>query len=498
MEEWHCCCYLRQNRNEPHACCLWDSELTVLEWRWTGAGIWAAFRLRWLLSTTSLHTYNTGSYLYFRKLRIYGIHTYDPEKITPAPYTIPCMSVCNMGSSTGGSPNRSGAFHRDTIITISLLLSGVCSLAPPYNKQSSISAFRRFAVDSNDDKNSIHPRNRLMVFGLGNVGSLIAQWGSSLQAANGCKNVTTFFDDVWGTTRCPKSVPGVQSISFNANQELKEILPSCTHILITIPPCEISSDYDYDINSTLVGGRPRRWKYFCDAVLNHPHFCLQELVPANTWIGFISSTSVYGNHDGEWVTEDSEVKFAPGTKGELYYKAEEEWRSAASECGWRLHIFRASGLYGNTRSAIHTIRKGRHGVSAPNSRPSGNFPTSRIHEEDVSRAIISAMVYNEPATGASCWNLADDDPADREQVMLFGEALLKEANLLQQMIPEESKSLSAAPHRTEREKRRSTDRKRVQNRKIKRILPGGVLMYPTYREGLRSVLDFNMNEWFSE
>lgn len=327
-----------------------------------------------------------------------------------------------------------------------------------------------------------------MVFGLGNVGSLIAQRSS----ADG------FFNDVWGTTRSPKNLSGVQSISFDAYKELEEILPSCSHVLITIPPCETSAVSDCRTNSTLIGGRPRRWKYFCDAVLNHPNFCLQELVPANTWVGFISSTSVYGNHDGEWVSEDSEVKCVPGTKGELYYRAEEEWRSAAYECGWRLHVFRASGLYGNTRSAIHTIRKGRHGVSAPNGRSSGKFPTSRIHEEDVSRAIISAMMYNESATGASCWNLADDDPADREQVMLFGEALLEEANLLQQRIPNESKSPPPAPHRTEREKRRSTDRKRVQNQKIKGLLPGGAFLYPTYREGLRAVLNFNREEWLSE
>jgi len=380
-----------------------------------------------------------------------------------------------------------------------LLVSGVGSLTFPY-KRSRISgheilrrtAFQRCAGESSDDENAIQPSNRLMVFGLGNVGSLIAERSSSVQVVN-----STFFNGVLGTTRSAKSIPGVQAISFDAYRELEEVLPSCTHILVTIPPMETPTDLGSDINATLVGGRPRRWKYFCDAVLNHPNFCLQDLVPANTWIGFISSTSVYGNHGGDWVTEDSEVKCEPGTKGELYYRAEEEWRRAAHECGWRLHVFRASGLYGNTRSAIHTIRKGKVEAFVPNGRSKRNFPTSRIHEEDVSRAIISAMMCNEPATGASClWNLADDDPADRGEVMLYGKTLLDEANLLPPRITEESRLPSANPHRTERERRRSTDRKRVKNQRIKGLLPGGELIYPTYREGLRSVLDSNRKEWF--
>ena len=209
------------------------------------------------------------------------------------------------------------AYNITLLHALVLLISGVDSLTFPY-KRSRISgheilrrtALQHFAGEPSDDENAIQPNNRLMVFGLGNVGSLIAERSSSLQVVN-----STFFNVVLGTTRSTKSIPGVQAISFDAYRELEEVLPLCTHILVTIPPMETPTDLGGDINATLVGGRPRRWKYFCDAVLNHPNFCLQDLVPANTWIGFISSTSVYGNHDGKWVTEDSEVKFEPGTKG---------------------------------------------------------------------------------------------------------------------------------------------------------------------------------------
>ena len=225
---------------------------------------------------------------------------------------------------------------------------------------------------------------------------------------------------------------------------------------------------------------------------------MRDLVQPNTWIGYISTTAVYGNHDGEWVTEESEVKCEPGSNGELYYRAEEEWRNVAHDCNLRLHIFRASGLYGNTRSAIHTIRKGHHSTSVPNSR--AKSPTSRIHEEDASRAIISAMMYNEPVSGASClWNLADDETADRDEVMAFSKKLLENANIvLPRMSDEYSTSAlnAVTPQRSGRVSRRLTDRKRVRNQKMKNLLlPDGKLLYPTYREGLQSILDFNRADW---
>ena len=238
--------------------------------------------------------------------------------------------------------------------------------------------FQHHAEESSCDE----VENRLMIFGLGNVGALVAKRSMSLVSKSSSLDTgdDPFFDRVYGTARSFKEIPGVQVINFDAYKELQEILPTCTHVLVTIPPVDspITSNSS-STNATLVGGRPRRWEYFCDPVLNHPNFSLRELLPDNTWVGFISTTSVYGNHDGEWVTEESDTKFKPGSKAELYFRAENEWRSAADECGWRLHVFRAAGLYGDYRSAIHTIRK--NGIS----NAKGDFPTSRIHEEDVSR-----------------------------------------------------------------------------------------------------------------
>lgn len=342
---------------------------------------------------------------------------------------------------------------------------------------------------------------RLVIFGLGNIGSLVATT-ASFQKDRSVGQSAPFFEHICGTTRSSsKNLHGVQSIPFDDYQTLAENLRRCTHILVTIPPVKPPTDLDPNVDDTIIGGRPRRWKYFCDPVLNHPKFSLNELVPANTWIGYISSTSVYGNHDGAWVTEESKVNSLCGTKGELYFRAENEWRGAAREFGWRLHVFRASGLYGNTRSALHTVRNGKFDESEHKSESNEASFTSRIHEEDVTRAVISAMQYNEPLAGNSCiWNLADDYPASRAEVMLFGKALLKEANLLPQKSSVFNSMLTKSQsNQTERVRRRSTDKKRVQNQRMKSLLlSDGQLIYPTYREGLNSILGFNRKEWTSK
>ena len=353
------------------------------------------------------------------------------------------------------------------------------------------SSFKHFA-STEDAIDSGNTQNRLLVFGLGNVGSLVAERGASFQVDD-----VPFFQKVYGTTRTTKDIDGVQSIGFDDYQELEKILPSCTHVLVTIPP--LNPSIDIDINNSN--------QHFCDPVLNNSNYSVKDILPANTWVGFISSTAVYGNHDGEWVTEDSETKCEAGTRAEIYLKAENEWRTAAKECDWKLHIFRCAGLYSNNRSALHTIRKNGLAVETSTATTKIESPTSRIHEEDVSRAVLSAMNYNESTSGdTSLWNLADDEPEVRSKVMAYGAQLLEEANLLPKNKEAESSSAqtvttktSTKPKQSERASRRSIDRKRVDAQRMKDILlPDGKLLYPTYREGLKSILELNRMKWSSD
>jgi len=354
------------------------------------------------------------------------------------------------------------------------------------------STFTHFA--STDDTiytyNNTTTQNRLIVFGLGNVGSLVAERGSSLQVDKG----VPFFEHVYGTTRTTKDiVDGVQSIGFEDYQELEKILPYCTHVLVTIPPLNPSTDINSDNQQ------------YCDPVLNHSNYSIKDILPANTWIGYISSTSVYGNHDGEWITEESETKCEAGTRAEVYLKAENEWINAAEECDWKLHIFRCAGLYSNNRSALHTIRKnGAEVIDNALTKKIGS-PTSRIHEEDVCRAVLSAMNYNESISGGTnLWNLADDEPEVRSKVMAYGAQLLEEANLLpkKKKVGSSTKTVTntktTKPKQSERASRRSIDRKRVDAQRMKDLLLPDGKLYPTYREGLTSILDSNRMKWLSD
>lgn len=337
-------------------------------------------------------------------------------------------------------------------------------------------------VEHQDNAKNSQPNNKLLVFGLGNVGSLVAKIASTSLPNN--------FERVYGTTRSGKEIVNVDTIQFDSYEDVRDIIPSCTHILVTIPPLDSKNT----ANDTVIGGRPRNWSYFCDPVLNNPGLRLSETAKPNTWIGYVSSTSVYGNHNGDWVNEDSDVKCEPISKGALYLRAENEWIAAAKSCGWKMNVFRCAGLYGDGRSALHTIRKRGIQQETKSSAIKVGNPTSRIHEEDAARAILSAMQIHDEMEGDTSfqlYNLADDNPAPRSEVMTFGHELLVGSNLL----PSQTPQLSSRRRPSEREKRRKTDKKRVDNKRMKeRLLPEG-LLYPTYREGLKAVVEINREKW---
>ena len=298
-----------------------------------------------------------------------------------------------------------------------------------------------------------------------------------------------YFECVFGTTRGDKSIDEIQVVKFPSD-ELSTILPTCTHILITVPPIDIQSTPN-NCKDVMIGGRPRKWTYFCDPVLNHPILSLPELVQSNTWVGYVSTTSVYGNHYGEWVTEESELRCLQGSKGELYHRTELEWRNVSKSCGWRLHIFRCAGLYGDNRSSLHTLMKhgGRDRVAAAVASKA-EFPTSRIHEDDVARAILHAMNHNSAAGQCCTWNLADDDPAPRSEVMKYASKLLDDAGIKPVRMNSEIQRPS------QRDTRRRSESKRVSNQLFKgKVLPDEKLMYPTYKDGLQSILDNNKANW---
>ena len=129
------------------------------------------------------------------------------------------------------------------------------------------------------------------------------------------------------------------------------------------------------------------------------------------WVGYLSTTGVYGDHQGGWVDEGTPPK--PSTRrGELRVMAEVAW----SELDLPLHIFRLAGIYGPGRGPFEKLRKG----TARRIIKSGQV-FSRIHVEDIAQVLAASIA--QPHAGA-IYNLCDDDPAPPQDVIAFAAELL--------------------------------------------------------------------------
>lgn len=187
------------------------------------------------------------------------------------------------------------------------------------------------------------------------------------------------------------------------------------------------------------------------------------------WLGYLSTTAVYGDHAGGWV--DEETPPAPSTqRGHERVAAEAGWRRLAATHGLPLHIFRLAGIYGPGRGPFAKLLAG---TARRIVKPGQVF--SRIHAEDIARILLASI--KAPCPGA-IYNLCDDDPAPPEAVIAHA------AELLGLPLPpaEDYASAEMAPMA------RSfyAESKRVSNDRIKREL-GITLLYPDYRAGLAAL-----------
>jgi len=189
------------------------------------------------------------------------------------------------------------------------------------------------------------------------------------------------------------------------------------------------------------------------------------------WIGYLSTTGVYGDRDGDWVDENCEL--TPNSqRGSRRVKAEEQWLSLVQSHGLPVHTFRLSGIYGPGRSALDTIRAG---VARRIEKPGHAF--SRIHVEDIAQVVIASM--QAPNPGAA-YNVADDLAAPSHEVIAHACELL--AKPVPPLIPFEEADLSPMARSF------YNDNKRVKNDRIKAEL-GVNLKYKNYIDGLQACLD---------
>ena len=188
-------------------------------------------------------------------------------------------------------------------------------------------------------------------------------------------------------------------------------------------------------------------------------------VVKNSWIGYFSTTGVYGDTEGLLVDET-----AP-----LNPTSDRSRRRVAVESDWLqygAHIFRLPGIYGQGRSSLDRLK---NGLTRRVHRPNHLF--SRIHVDDIAQSVIASI--NQPNPG-SVYNICDDEAAEQQLVEAYASELL--GIKPPQLIPFKDAMKEMTPMALTFWQ----DNRRVSNAKMKSEL-GVKLLYPTFREGLKSL-----------
>lgn len=184
------------------------------------------------------------------------------------------------------------------------------------------------------------------------------------------------------------------------------------------------------------------------------------------WVGYLSTTGVYGDHAGDWVDETAPLTPST-TRGQARVAAEAEW--AALDLP--LHIFRLAGIYGPGRGPFAKVRAG---TARRIIKPGQVF--SRTHVEDIAQVLAASIAQPNPG---GIYNVCDDDPAPPEDVIAHA------AEVLGLPVPKAEEFATA--EMTPMARSFYAESKKVRNDRIKSEL-GVVLRYPDYRAGLAALL----------
>lgn len=205
-----------------------------------------------------------------------------------------------------------------------------------------------------------------------------------------------------------------------------------------------------------------------DPVLNAVGDMISARARQFEWVGYLSTTGVYGDHQGAWVDENTPL--TPSTRrGQWRKDAEEAWHAVP---GLPLHIFRLAGIYGPGRGPFAKVRDG----TARRIVKTGQV-FSRTHVEDIAQVLAASIAQPAPGTA---YNICDDDPAPPQDVIAHAAELLGAP--VPPAIPFETAEMTPMARSFYAES------KRVRNDRIKTEL-GVKLLYPTYREGLAALLE---------
>ncbi len=284
-------------------------------------------------------------------------------------------------------------------------------------------------------------RPHLLIFGFGYTAHFLAKKAREINVQ---VTATTRDNDALGYNRefdC-------ELIPFS-EKSIEQAVATASHILISTPPTHDLGD---------------------PVLVNFGHL-LKTQIKHIEWLGYLSSTSVYGDHQGQWVDESSEP-IALGKQGQLRLSAENEWVSFAETYQLPLTIFRLAGIYGPQRNVLARLMAGKKETIVKEDQ----F-FSRIHVDDIALAILAAMQH--PKGGITIYNVADDEPTPTHVVDEFAASLLQRAPL--KRVAYEMATLSPMAQEF------YSHNKRVSNAKLKKAL-NIQLTYPTYKEGLAQLL----------
>jgi len=207
-----------------------------------------------------------------------------------------------------------------------------------------------------------------------------------------------------------------------------------------------------------------------DPVLHHCAGALAARAEQFDWVGYLSTTGVYGDRGGDWVDETSDC--TPATRrGRWRVAAEREWLAYWHETGLPVHVFRLAGIYGPGRGPFAKVRDG---TARRIVKPGQVF--SRIHVDDIATVLEASIARPHPG---AVYNVCDDEAAPPEDVIAHAAGMLGLA-----VPPEEAFETAEL---TPMARSFYAESKRVSNAKMKRELRVK-LAYPTYREGLAALL----------
>ena len=281
----------------------------------------------------------------------------------------------------------------------------------------------------------------IFCFGFGQVAKnfikklSIEQYNINLSATSRSKSSKKIFNDI-----------NYNSYLFNSDefdQKLVVKLKEADHILVSIPP-ENQEDL---------------------VVKNFSKFIESSKVK---WITYLSATSIYGDHNGEWVSENSKTN-PISNKGIARLKAENAWVSLEKNNNIPVQIFRLSGIYSNEKNILIRLKIGE--VKLINKK---NHYFSRIHVDDISNVLFKSL---SKFKSGEIYNLSDDKPSTFEEVTLFGAKMLNIENIEKIEVDEIKSELL---------KNFYNESKKVSNKKMKSYFNYN-LKFPSYVEGLNYI-----------